>query len=152
LSGNIYNQIKQVHDFLVDYIKYDSESNSEISHSVYGALINKLAVCDGYAKAFKYILDDMGISCVEVCGTGQNSSGATENHAWNDVLINGKWYAVDVTWDDPIIIGGNGRLTDDLRYRYFLKGANDFYQAHQEDGYIVSNGKFEYPVLSNVNY
>ena len=139
LSGDVYNQIKQVHNYLIDNINYDSENTSELSHGIYGALVNDLAVCDGYSKAFKYILDNIGISCIEVCGVAENSSGTRESHAWNDVVINGKWYAVDVTWDDPIIIGGNGRLTDTLRYNYFLKGSDTLYSSHTEDGYIVSN-------------
>lgn len=152
LYGNVYEQILQVHDFLVDTVEYNSDSISGISHSIYGALVTKVAVCDGYSKAFKFILDNIGISCVEVCGIAQNSAGDIENHAWNDVLINGKWYAVDVTWDDPIIIGGNGKLTRELKYNYFLKGSEIFFQSHEEDGYIVENGLFKYPILSSVDY
>ena len=153
LNGSTYDKAVQVHNYLIDSIEYDSSgADSDISHTLYGALVNKYAVCDGYAKAFKFILDNIGISCVEICGTAQNSSGATESHAWNDVLIDGKWYAIDVTWDDPIIIGGNGRLTDDLRYSYFLKGSDTFYNSHQEDGFIVSNGEFKYPIISTTAY
>ncbi|MCI8310267.1 MAG: hypothetical protein HFJ45_08980 [Clostridia bacterium] len=152
LSGDTYTQIKQIHDYLIDTIEYDSTTSSDVSHTLYGALVNKYAVCDGYAKAFKFILDNLGISCVEVCGIAQNSSGVTESHAWNDVLLDGKWYAIDITWDDPIIIGGNGVLTNDLRYNYFLKGSDTFYSSHQEDGYIVENGKFDYPIISNSSY
>ena len=153
MSGSTYDKILQVHNYLIDNIEYDSSSTDlEVSHTLYGALIKKVAVCDGYAKAFKYILDNLGISCVEICGIAQNSSGVTESHAWNDVLLDGKWYAVDVTWDDPIIIGGNGKLTNELRYSYFLKGSDTFYSTHQEDGYIVSNGKFAYPEISTVAY
>ena len=152
LKGSTYDKILQVHNYLVDNIVYNSSNNDEISHTLYGALINKTAVCDGYAKAFKYILDNIGISCVEVCGIAQNSAGATESHAWNDVLLDGRWYAVDVTWDDPIIIGGNGILTNELRYSYFLKGSDTFYSSHQEDGYIVTNGEFKYPEISSVSY
>lgn len=153
ISGSTYDKVLKVHNYLVDNITYDSSgSDMDISHTLYGALINKTAVCDGYAKAFKYILDNLGISCVEVCGIAENSSGTTESHAWNDVLVDGKWYAVDVTWDDPIIIGGNGKLTNDLRYSYFLKGSDTFFETHQEDGYIVSNGEFKYPLISEVGY
>ena len=153
VSGNTYDKILQVHNYLIDTIAYDSsDSDIELTHTLYGALVNRVAVCDGYAKAFKYILDSMGISCVEVCGIAQNSSGITESHAWNDVLLDGKWFAIDVTWDDPIIIGGNGKLTNELRYSYFLKGSDTFYRTHQEDGYIVSNGEFAYPVISGVGY
>ncbi len=152
LSGSTYDKIKQVHDYLIDNITYDSDSNLDMSHGIYGALVNNLAVCDGYAKSFKYVLDNLGISCVEVCGVGENSNGDIENHAWNYVLLNGQWYAVDVTWDDPIIVGGRGILTDELRYANFLKGSSTFYQSHQEDGYIVENGEFSYPTLSSSDY
>jgi transglutaminase/protease-like cytokinesis protein 3 len=154
LSNNIEVKIKQVHNYLIDSIEYDSTSDSDTLHSIYGALIQKRAVCDGYAKSFKFILDNLGISCVEVCGTATNSSGVTESHAWNDILLNGKWYAVDVTWDDPIILGGNDNevLTNELRYNYYLKGSDVFYLSHYEDGYIVSNGKFDYPTLEESNY
>ena len=153
ISGSTYDKILQIHNYLIDNIEYDSSSaDIEMTHTLYGALINKTAVCDGYSKAFKYILDSIDISCVEVCGIAQNSSGVTESHAWNDVLLDGKWYAVDVTWDDPIIIGGNGKLTNELRYSYFLKGADTFYNTHQEEGYIVSNGEFSYPIISTVAY
>ena len=152
LNGDIYEQIKQVHNYLIDNTNYDQENESDISHGIYGALINKVAVCDGYAKAFKYVLDQLGISCVEICGTAQNSSGYIESHAWNDVLINGNWYAIDVTWDDPIIIGGNGKLSNELRYSYFLKGSDEFFSSHTEDGYIVDNGEFMYPVISKSSF
>ena len=153
LNGTIYNKILQVHNYLVDNVVYDeSITESAISHTLYGALINRVAVCDGYAKAFKYILDNAGISCVEICGIAQNSAGESESHAWNYVLLNGRWYAIDVTWDDPIIVGGNGRLTDELRYNYFLKGSDTFFATHQEDGYIVTNGEFYYPVISVNGY
>ncbi len=153
LSGSTYDKILQVHNYLIDNIIYDSTNQDmAVSHTLYGALINKTAVCDGYSKAFKYILDKIGISCVEVCGVAQNSSGNTESHAWNDVLLDGKWYAVDVTWDDPIIVGGNGKLTNELRYSYFLKGSDTFFETHEQDGFIVENGEFKYPEISMVSY
>jgi hypothetical protein len=152
LKGSTYEKIKQVHNYLIDTIEYNADTDADISHSIYGAFLKKYSVCDGYAKAFKFILDNIDIACVEVCGTAQNSTGVIESHAWNYVLLDGKWYAVDVTWDDPIIVGGNGILTNDLRYNYFLKGSETFFTSHTEDGYIVENGKFEYPVLNTTAY
>ena len=90
-TGNIYEDIKMVHDYLVDNIEYDTSLSKNNIYDVYGALINKVAVCEGYARSFKYILDEMGIPCVLVIGTGTNSRGETERHAWNYVEINGWW-------------------------------------------------------------
>lgn len=89
-----------VHDYLVQNCEYDKErlsSNSvpEISHTAYGALVEKIAVCDGYGKAYAYIMKDkLGIPCELV-------SSDTMNHAWNLIQIGGEWYHVDATWDDP---------------------------------------------------
>lgn len=60
-------------------------------------------VCEGYARAFKVLCDRSGIPCVLVDGDAKSSStSAGEGHMWNYVQIeNGKWYAVDVTWNDP---------------------------------------------------
>ena len=101
---NDYYKVREVHDWIIQNLEYD-DSDTYIS-SVYGALVRQKAVCEGYARAYKYILDELGINNVLVTGTATNSNGDNENHMWNYVLLNNKWYAIDVTWDDPIIIGG----------------------------------------------
>ncbi len=151
-TGDVYSDIKLVHDYLVDNIEYDSTLSKDNIYDIYGALINHVAVCEGYARAFKYILDEMGISCVLVIGTGTNSSGETERHAWNYVEIQGSWYAVDCTWDDPIVVGG-GTVSESSKYKYFLKGSNDFLTDHTPSGQFTSGGKeFTYPTLSTSSY
>ena len=142
--------IKIVHDYLVDTIEYDVEAGKNV-YNIYGALVDKKAVCEGYARTYKFLLDELGIPCVIACGTGTNRSGETESHAWNYVQIDDTWYAIDVTWDDPVIIG-NGSLTNSLKYRYFLLGSDEFFKDHYEDGNIAVGFKFEYPDLSSTNY
>lgn len=151
IEDSTYNKIKFVHDYLVDTVSYDQTLSKDNIYNIYGALINKVAVCEGYSKAFKYIMDDFEIPCVIVCGIGQNSNGDTESHAWNYVKIDGKWYAIDCTWDDPVIVG-NGYVSNSVFTKYFLKGSNDFFKDHIEDGKIVENSSFVYPTLSVDNY
>lgn len=151
LAGTDYLKIKSVHNYLIDNIEYDQTISKPNIYNICGALLNRVTVCEGYAKSFKYILDNIGIESMFVCGIGTNSRGETENHAWNYVKLDDNWYAVDITWDDPILIGG-GRLTDKYRYNYFLKGSNEFYKDHVEDGNIIEGVKFYYPVLSPNNY
>lgn len=149
---NDYENIKMLHDYLVDNIEYDTTISRNNIYDVYGALVNRVSVCEGYARSFKYILDEMGIPCVLVIGTGTNSQGETERHAWNYVELEGNWYAVDCTWDDPIIIGEGGQ-TLESRYKYFLKGANEFNSDHTASGYFTPDGKeFSYPTLSRNSY
>lgn len=151
-TGSDYEKAKQVHDALVDEISYDETLSRTHTHDIYGALVEKSVVCEGYAKAYKYLLDGLGIPCVLVSGQGTNSKGETEEHIWNYVFLEGKWYAVDVTWDDPIITGG-GTLTNSIRYKNFLKGRDEFNKNHVANNYLSNNTfRFEYPELSRGDY
>lgn len=150
-SGNTYDDIKMVHDYLVDNIEYDTTISQDNIYNVYGALINRTAVCEGYARSFKYLMDELGIPCTLVIGQGTNAQGQTENHAWNYVQINGNWYAIDCTWDDPV--STTGYVSQSSRYRYFLKGSNEFMQDHTANGQFTEGGKvFNYPTLSVQGY
>ena len=115
-----YDKIKIIHDYLIDSIEYENDLTQNNVYDIYGALVQKRCVCEGYAKAFQYLMNEMGIENTIVIGIGTNSKNETENHAWNYVKLDGEWYAVDVTWDDPIITGG-GKLSNKSRYEYFLK-------------------------------
>ena len=151
-TGNTLEDIKMVHDYLVDSINYDSTLSKQNIYNIYGALINRESVCEGYARAFKYLLDELDIPCVLVIGTGTNSQGQTENHAWNYVQLNRTWYAVDTTWDDPVVIGG-GTASKESKYKYFLVGSDVINQDHQPSGQFTEGGKtFSYPDLSNTSY
>lgn len=158
IKNNIINQkndnqienMKMVHDYLIDTIEYNVDDGRNI-YNIYGALVNKKAVCEGYARTYKLILDELQIPCIIVCGVAKNAAGETESHAWNYVKIDNSWYAVDVTWDDPVIIG-NGNLTADIKYRYFLVGSEEFSKDHFEDGNIAAGFNFVYPELNKTNY
>ena len=151
-TGNTYADIKMVHDYLVDNLEYDTSISKDNIYNVYGALVHHVAVCEGYARSFKYIMDEMQIPCVLVIGKGTNSQGQIENHAWNYIQLNGVWYAVDTTWDDPVVIGG-GTASRESRYKYFLKGSNVFLEDHIPSGQFTEGGKtFNYPNLSSGNY
>lgn len=151
-TGDTYQDIKMVHDYLVDSISYDSSLSKPYIYNIYGALVEKLCVCEGYARSMKYLLDSLDIPCTIVIGKGTNSEGKTENHAWNYVEIEGKWYAIDATWDDPVIIG-NGTLSQSSKYRYFLKGSNEMAKDHTPSNTFTDGGKeFTYPSLSLENY
>ena len=151
-TGNTYNDIKLVHDYLVDNVEYDSSISKPNIYDIYGALVRKESVCEGYARSFKYLMDELNIPCTLVIGTATNSQGQTENHAWNYVQINNNWYAVDTTWDDPIIIG-NGTVNESVKYKYFLKGSNEMNEDHFPSGKFTENGmEFSYPNLSSNNY
>lgn len=90
-----------LHDYLVVNCGYNwavatgKEAADMTVYSAYGALVDRDAVCQGYALAYKLLLSKAGISAITV------SSNAM-NHMWNLVSLGGEWYHVDATWDDPV--------------------------------------------------
>lgn len=151
-TGNTYYDIKMVHDYLINNIEYDTTISKDNIYNIYGALVNKTCVCEGYAKALKYLLDELSIPCTIVIGNATNSRGETENHAWNYVQIGNSWYAVDVTWDDPVIVG-YGTIGNDVKYKYFLRGQNRMNQDHIPSGQFTEGGQeYKYPPLSINDY
>ena len=152
LKGTDYDKIMQIHDFIVENVDYDSTYQATGTYGIYGALIGKKCVCEGYAKTLKYLANAAGIKCEIMQGTATNSSGQTESHAWNCAKINGIWYEIDATWDDPIIVG-TGYKTNTYKYKYFLKGKNTFEKDHILSYQFSENGKsFEYPIISTRDY
>ena len=98
---------KYIHDYLIQNVKYIRNANDQ---NAYGALVSKQAMCSGYARAFKYLLDRLNIPNHVV--TGQlTADGTTDSHAWNIVIIGDRCYNVDVTSDEVVVIKGNQRIT-----------------------------------------
>ncbi len=89
-----------LHDFLTKSCTYAGKTDTEIgskstAHTAYGALVDKYAFCDGYASAYKILLNRCGIECII-------AEGATDvqPHLWNVVNQDGKYYHIDCTWND----------------------------------------------------
>lgn len=89
------NDIKKIHDYIIKNTTYDDEyeQSNEITESnkATGALIHKKALCSGYSDAFALFMDKINIPNFEV---------TSEEHEWNAIYFNNKWYHVDTTWDD----------------------------------------------------
>ena len=152
-TGTRYDKILYVHDWLVDNLEYDN--NADNKDNIYGTFVNKRVVCEGYAEGLKYLLDKLNIPCVLVYGVGYDDKGNEEAHAWNYVQMeDGKWYAIDTTWDDPIYVGGsNSVLQNDYKHSYFLKGSKSFNINHLSNGDVSGSGQnFKYPELSENDY
>ena len=114
-NDNLKNNIKRVHDYIINNTKYDSSrANGESQyHSdiAYGPLFEGKAVCGGYTDLMQLFLEKLGVKSFRV---------SSEKHVWNALLYNGKWVNLDLTWDDPVVSDGS----DYLEYDYFLIGTN----------------------------
>lgn len=108
-----YEMEKALHDLLATKVSYVSAANA---HNAYGALVEGLAVCEGYAEALQCLLQRVGIQSIQVYGESKG-----ENHAWNMVLIDGAYYLVDLTWNDQ---------DTTLLYAYFNQTSAIFDEDH----------------------
>ena len=97
-SKSNYDKIFAVYDYMCQNITYDyanlNDSSYKLKHTAYAALVNKTAVCQGYALLFYRIMLELGIDCRLI--PGMTEGGA---HGWNIVKLNGLYYNVDATWD-----------------------------------------------------
>ena len=99
---NAITELK-VHDYYVSHLTYDNHCAHDttesgyynLSHTAYGALCKRSAVCDGYSAGFELILEKLGIDTMIIAGY------ASGGHAWNIVRLDGAWYEVDTTWAIP---------------------------------------------------
>ena len=114
---NDYDKALYVHDYIVKNTRYATEKRgltyNGLWGNAYGCLVDGSAVCQGYAEAFSLIMQKLGIEC-GVC-TGNSDRGS---HAWNYVKIDGNYYWIDVTWDDPEAEGDDPG--EKLRHNYFM--------------------------------
>ena len=113
-----YEMELAVHDWLVEWGSYDRTVYDNLNHSgrtgyrdPWGMLVGGYGNCLGYSSTFQLLMDLSGVECITVVGA---AFGSREDHAWNMVKLDGEWYCVDVTWDDPTGAARNGR-----HHRYF---------------------------------
>ncbi len=147
VTDNRYETLKNIHDFICDNAWYNLVSGSRVHSSEAFFVGDGGIVCEGYAKSFKVLCDRTGIPCVLVSGY---AGGA---HMWNYVQMeDGKWYLVDVTWDDQ-----DSGIYD----TYFLVGTDSIgfgnetiSQERTERNDFSGRGifSFTYPVLSSSKY
>lgn len=131
IDGSDYEIVKYFYDTMASTIKYDFSDNI-ISHSAYAA-VNGKAVCQGYALLFYKLCKEWGIDCRIVGG---------DNHCWNIVKMDGKWYNADVCWDAVLWNQKNYGM-------YFLKGNSDFEGHTLDDKSIDIESQF---TMANTAY
>ncbi|MGI5888417.1 MAG: transglutaminase domain-containing protein [Oscillospiraceae bacterium] len=120
-SETPYEKVLAVHDALLQSCEYDLTTSEDDIHNAYGALVNRLAVCDGYADAMKCALDKLGIECRIIAGDALNGKGESVGHAWCEVKIGGAYTFIDPTWDDMDSAGGQRAIASSaaVSHRYF---------------------------------
>ncbi len=134
-SGMTEREKAQVlHNWLIYNAHYDyTYSNYNAS----GVLIQGTGVCDSYSRAYCLLLSKVGIENKRITGIATNSAGEVGGHAWTLVKIDGQWYHVDCTWDDP---GDSGvaSFSGSERNVYFLVGDSYIKRSRSFDDESIS--------------
>lgn len=141
-KSSTFEKLKVFHDYLVLNSSFEFSSGSQdYNTSIYNAFGSGAAQgniqCNGYAKGMQYLCDKAGI--VSMVVTGESMEGAS--HAWNVVDVDGKWYNLDCTWDDPLMDPPNYK---NIRYNFFLvpdKWIHEVTHTHVNQ-HKLSSGKY----------
>lgn len=123
IYGTDYEKIRYINNYIVDHCQYvaaavKNPSQYPKAFTTYGCLIEGQAVCEGYANSVQLLCEMLNIPCIKV--TGKAYGG---NHIWNAVYLDGKWWILDVTFNDPV-----GRQDNKDRWSYFLLDIDTFQQ------------------------
>ncbi len=133
-STDDYTKIKTVYEYICNNVDYDydnlNDDNYKLKYSAYAALINKTAICQGYASLFYRLLHEVGINNRIITGKSSN-----QNHAWNIVELDGVYYNADSTWDASLD-----------EFLYFLKCGDHFDDHLRNADYTDSTFLEAYPM------
>lgn len=150
-AKNDYELVKAFNEWLTKNNEYNTLVSSGDSygnfraHNCLSALTGSEGtvgpVCEGYAEAFKILCDRKNIPCVLVTGPATSSPDSEgESHAWNITKINGSWYCVDVTWNDPVVSWVEGKVSGYENENYLLAGSETLHNGMQfQNSHITQN-------------
>ena len=131
ISSNIkegmsnYDKIKLFHDHIVNNTKYDENMTDDL-YTAYKLLTTGISICGGYSDIMSIYLNILGI---------QNYKITSENHVWNLVNLDGVWYHLDMTWDDPVATDGKQYLL----HNFFLISSDELHRLDSvEHNYDVN--------------
>lgn len=152
LNEDEYNTVKYLYDYLIHNTEYDK--NAANNQNICSVFLQGRSVCQGYAKALQYMLQNVGMQALVVTGFTNG-----ERHAWNLVRVNGAYYYIDPTWGDASYsYSGDlseGSYTPPINYDYFLVTTDELTRTHSiemvvplpdcvsvDDNYFVREGLY----------
>ena len=106
------NNIRRIHDYIIDHSVYDSNRSdyndtTYRSDIAYGPLLQGYGICGGYTDAMELFLEELDIESYKI---------SSEQHVWNAIYLDGEWYHLDLTWDDPVTSTGENLI----EHNFFL--------------------------------
>ena len=161
ISGSTaYEIARSINYYICQNVEYRELDDTSIEQTAYGALIKKVAVCEGQAKLFKLLCKEKGIMCIIVYGY-INENSTTSAHAWNYVYepSKGQWYAVDVTWNnnynDPLylMIGSDTVIKERKFGQNHIPGFKQFEnQTYIPSSPVLASNRYIEPITMDGDY
>lgn len=133
-----YAKERIIHDEMLNSLYYVENSKDQ---TIASPLLKRLTVCAGYSKLFELLMNGLGVETIAV---------TSEDHAWNEICLDGSWYIVDVTWDDNLNDGGS----EDVSYTYFnisdktLRKNDEKEKSIYSGKHYVHTPEYSYEVLN----
>ncbi len=124
--SSLYEKELYIHDYIITNCSYVDPETNPNANSMYGCLVQGKASCEGYSRAFQYLLSALNIDNRLITGESAEDGENYIGHMWNYVLLDGEGYFVDVTWDDP------KTATQVLRHTFFNVTTNDILLEHRD--------------------
>jgi len=142
------DKIKLFHDRIIYGCVYTM--TGEFIASPYGAMVKGEAVCEGYARAFAMLCNKAGIENLFACGTVTGGESSGDQHMWNMVKIDGAWYNIDLTADDPNAEPGKAFLGYDyILYNYFLFPTSQL--SYSRENIDIDESLYTLPQATSMN-
>ena len=141
-NASEYEKAKMIYEYIVENVEY--QENSKIDQNIISSLIEGKSVCAGYARAYQYLANQLGLEATYITGVAQETIQTTnkgEGHAWVMIKMNDDYYYCDPTWGDVIEDGMKHTC-----YGYFMMNSDDMLACYKPDG------QYEETTQDQLNY
>lgn len=130
ISDSDYEKAKYVFDTLVDNVDYDLDAPE--NQNIISTFVYRRTVCQGYACAVQYLLNQLGVESFIVTGVANG-----ENHAWNMVLLDGDYYCLDATWGNSLVSAAEDVRGKFRNYAYLNVTKEELSKTHRSSSPFI---------------
>lgn len=125
-QGDDYDKVRYVYEYVISQTDYDQDAS--YNQTMCSVFLYGKSVCQGYARAAQYLLQQLGIPCV--IAAGEVHDGV--RHAWDIVRADGEWYHMDPTWGDPSYASEEdaAAMEEYINYDYLLITTEEISRTH----------------------